>query len=148
MLIVLLLVFRSVFAALLPVIVGGTVVAASQGVLHLLLAFVDLDLFTHELFSKTASLGERDWHLDGTGVAELRLGIHIPKAGVGEEALQCRLVAQREHVPEADTLLSEAVNDLAIGLLVDLDQAGCFEHGHKLGHLGQGRSLVDPSGGG
>lgn len=29
---------------------------------------IDLDLFTHELFSKAASLGDRDWHLDGTGV--------------------------------------------------------------------------------
>ena len=29
---------------------------------------LDLDLFTHDLFAKTASLGERDWQLDGTGV--------------------------------------------------------------------------------
>jgi two-component system OmpR family sensor kinase len=29
---------------------------------------IDLDLFTHELFSKAASLGDREWHLDGTGV--------------------------------------------------------------------------------
>ena len=29
---------------------------------------IDLDLFTHDLFSKAASLGDRDWHLDGTGV--------------------------------------------------------------------------------
>jgi two-component system, OmpR family, sensor kinase len=32
---------------------------------------IDLDLFTHELFSKAASLGDRDWHLDGTGVGIL-----------------------------------------------------------------------------
>jgi two-component system OmpR family sensor kinase len=29
---------------------------------------IDLDLFTHDLFTKAASLGDRDWHLDGTGV--------------------------------------------------------------------------------
>jgi len=29
---------------------------------------IDLDLFTHELFAKAQSLGERDWRLDGTGV--------------------------------------------------------------------------------
>ena len=29
---------------------------------------IDLDLFTHELFSKAASLGDRDWHIDGTGI--------------------------------------------------------------------------------
>jgi signal transduction histidine kinase len=29
---------------------------------------IDLDLFTHELFNKAASLGDREWHLDGTGV--------------------------------------------------------------------------------
>ena len=32
------------------------------------LAPVDLDLFTHDLFAKARSLGDRDWHLDGTGV--------------------------------------------------------------------------------
>jgi putative drug exporter of the RND superfamily len=45
LLLVLLLVFRSVFAALLPVIVGGAVVAAARGVLSLLLGVLDLDLF-------------------------------------------------------------------------------------------------------
>ncbi len=29
---------------------------------------VDLDLFTHDLFAKARSLGDRDWRLDGTGV--------------------------------------------------------------------------------
>jgi two-component system OmpR family sensor kinase len=29
---------------------------------------IDLDLFTHDLFTKAASLGDREWHLDGTGV--------------------------------------------------------------------------------
>lgn len=29
---------------------------------------VDLDLFTHDLFAKAGSLGERDWRLEGTGV--------------------------------------------------------------------------------
>ncbi|MDX6582296.1 MAG: hypothetical protein QOI10_1480 [Solirubrobacterales bacterium] len=29
---------------------------------------LDLDLFTHDLFAKARSLGERDWRLDGTGV--------------------------------------------------------------------------------
>lgn len=32
------------------------------------LAPVDLDLFTHDLFAKARSLGDRDWHLDGTGI--------------------------------------------------------------------------------
>jgi RND superfamily putative drug exporter len=45
LLIVLLLVFRSVFAALLPVIVGGAVVAATRGVLSLLLELIQIDLF-------------------------------------------------------------------------------------------------------
>jgi putative drug exporter of the RND superfamily len=45
LLIVLLLVFRSVLAALLPVIVGGAVVAATRGVLSLLLHVVQIDLF-------------------------------------------------------------------------------------------------------
>jgi two-component system, OmpR family, sensor kinase len=29
---------------------------------------VDVDLFTHDLFAKVRSLGDRDWRLDGTGV--------------------------------------------------------------------------------
>ena len=29
---------------------------------------IDLDLFTHDLFTKARSLGDRDWRLDGTGV--------------------------------------------------------------------------------
>ena len=29
---------------------------------------IDLDLFTHDLFAKAQSLGDRDWRLDGTGV--------------------------------------------------------------------------------
>ncbi|HXS34936.1 MAG TPA: MMPL family transporter [Solirubrobacterales bacterium] len=45
LLIVLLLVFRSVLAALMPVIVGGAVVAATRGVLSLLLNLVQIDLF-------------------------------------------------------------------------------------------------------
>jgi two-component system OmpR family sensor kinase len=32
---------------------------------------VDLDLFTHDLFAKVRSLGDRDWRLDGTGVGIL-----------------------------------------------------------------------------
>ena len=45
LLLVLLLVFRSVLAALLPVVVGGAVVAATRGVLDLLLGAIQLDLF-------------------------------------------------------------------------------------------------------
>ncbi|HEY0391155.1 MAG TPA: MMPL family transporter [Solirubrobacterales bacterium] len=45
LLIVLLFVFRSVLAALLPVIVGGAVVAATRGILSLLLGLVQIDLF-------------------------------------------------------------------------------------------------------
>jgi signal transduction histidine kinase len=29
---------------------------------------IDIDLFTHDLFAKARSLGDRDWRLDGTGV--------------------------------------------------------------------------------
>jgi two-component system, OmpR family, sensor kinase len=32
---------------------------------------IDLDLFTHDLFAKARSLGDRDWRLDGTGVGIL-----------------------------------------------------------------------------
>lgn len=42
---VLLLVFRSVLAALMPVIVGGAVVAATRGLLSMLVDFVQIDLF-------------------------------------------------------------------------------------------------------
>lgn len=45
LLLVLLLVFRSVLAALTPLIVGGSVVMATRGILSLLLHFVELDLF-------------------------------------------------------------------------------------------------------
>jgi putative drug exporter of the RND superfamily len=45
LLIVLLFVFRSVLAALMPVIVGGAVVAATRGILSLLLGLVQIDLF-------------------------------------------------------------------------------------------------------
>ncbi len=45
LLIVLLLVFRSVVAALLPLIIGGAVVIASRGVIGLLTGFVEIDLF-------------------------------------------------------------------------------------------------------
>jgi putative drug exporter of the RND superfamily len=42
---VLLLVFRSVLAAMMPVIVGGAVVAATRGVLDLLLGLIQIDIF-------------------------------------------------------------------------------------------------------
>jgi signal transduction histidine kinase len=32
---------------------------------------LDIDLFTHDLFAKARSLGDRDWRLDGTGVGIL-----------------------------------------------------------------------------
>jgi signal transduction histidine kinase len=32
---------------------------------------VDVDLFTHDLFAKARSLGDRDWRLDGTGIGIL-----------------------------------------------------------------------------
>lgn len=46
LLFVLLFVFRSVLAAIVPVVVGGAVVAATRGVLSLLVGVVDLDLFS------------------------------------------------------------------------------------------------------
>ncbi len=45
LLIVLLLVFRSVIAAVMPILIGGGVVAATRGVLSILNGFVQLDLF-------------------------------------------------------------------------------------------------------
>ena len=45
LLIVLLLVFRSVIAAVMPIVVGGAVVAATRGVLSILNHFVQIDLF-------------------------------------------------------------------------------------------------------
>jgi putative drug exporter of the RND superfamily len=45
LLLILLFVFRSVLAALLPVIVGGAVVASTRGVLDLLLPYVEIDAF-------------------------------------------------------------------------------------------------------
>jgi RND superfamily putative drug exporter len=45
LLLVLLLVFRSVFAAIMPVVVGGAVVAVGRGVLSLLHGLVQIDLF-------------------------------------------------------------------------------------------------------
>lgn len=45
LLLVLLLVFRSLFAAVMPVVVGGAVVAATRGLLTILNGFVQLDLF-------------------------------------------------------------------------------------------------------
>ena len=45
LLIVLLLVFRSVLAAVMPVVIGGAVVAATRGVLDLLLVVVEIDIF-------------------------------------------------------------------------------------------------------
>jgi RND superfamily putative drug exporter len=45
LLLVLLLVFRSVLAALTPLLLGGSVVVATRGILSLLLHFVELDLF-------------------------------------------------------------------------------------------------------
>lgn len=45
LLLVLLLVFRSVLAALLPVVVGGAVVIATRGIVALLLGAVQIDLF-------------------------------------------------------------------------------------------------------
>lgn len=44
LLVVLLLVFRSVLAALMPIVIGGVVVVASRGVLSLLLGVVEIDL--------------------------------------------------------------------------------------------------------
>src|SRR6188474_1048271 len=54
LLVVLLLVFRSVLAALLPLLIGGAVVLATRGVLSLLLNFVHIDLFA---VSVTAMMG-------------------------------------------------------------------------------------------
>jgi RND superfamily putative drug exporter len=45
LLLVLLLVFRSVIAAVMPIVVGGAVVAATRGLLSILHGFVQLDLF-------------------------------------------------------------------------------------------------------
>jgi RND superfamily putative drug exporter len=45
LLLVLLLVFRSVVAALIPVVVGGLVVASTEGVMRLLLGAVEIDAF-------------------------------------------------------------------------------------------------------
>jgi RND superfamily putative drug exporter len=45
LLLVLLLVFRSVVAALIPVIVGGVVVSATDGVMRLLVGLVEIDAF-------------------------------------------------------------------------------------------------------
>lgn len=45
LMLVLLLVFRSVVAALIPVVVGGVVVAATNGVMRLLVGFVEIDAF-------------------------------------------------------------------------------------------------------
>jgi RND superfamily putative drug exporter len=45
LLLVLLFVFRSVVAALIPVVVGGLVVAATEGVMRLLLGTVEIDAF-------------------------------------------------------------------------------------------------------
>jgi len=45
LLLVLLLVFRSVVAALIPVIAGGVVVAATEGVMRLMLGAVEIDAF-------------------------------------------------------------------------------------------------------
>lgn len=45
LLLVLLLVFRSVIAAVMPVVIGGAVVATTRGLLTILHGFVELDLF-------------------------------------------------------------------------------------------------------
>jgi RND superfamily putative drug exporter len=45
LLLVLLLVFRSVLAALIPLLIGSSIVMATRGILSLLLNFVELDLF-------------------------------------------------------------------------------------------------------
>jgi RND superfamily putative drug exporter len=45
LLLVLMLVFRSVIAAVMPIVVGGAVVAATRGLLSILNGFVELDLF-------------------------------------------------------------------------------------------------------
>ncbi len=45
LLLVLLFVFRSVLAALIPLLLGGSIVVATRGILSLLLNFVQLDLF-------------------------------------------------------------------------------------------------------
>jgi two-component system, OmpR family, sensor kinase len=37
---------------------------------------LDLDLFTHDLFAKASSLGEREWELEGTGVGIVRADQH------------------------------------------------------------------------
>ena len=45
LLVVLLLVFRSVIAAVIPIVIGGAVVATTRGLLSILSGFVQLDLF-------------------------------------------------------------------------------------------------------
>jgi signal transduction histidine kinase len=37
---------------------------------------LDLDLFTHDLFAKSRSLGDRDWRLDGAGIGILDADQH------------------------------------------------------------------------
>jgi two-component system, OmpR family, sensor kinase len=37
---------------------------------------IDLDLFTHDLFAKARSLGDRDWRLDGTGMGIVEADQH------------------------------------------------------------------------
>jgi putative drug exporter of the RND superfamily len=102
LLVVLLLVFRSVLAAAIPVIIGGTVVAATRGVVSLLLGVVEIDSFA----------------LGAVGMMGLALGVdysllvisryreEVQKSGDVEEAVRITVMATgRSVIPAASGLV-------------------------------------------
>lgn len=60
---------------------------------------IDLDLFTHDLFAKARSLGDRDWRLDGTGV-----GIVVADQQRLTQAVMNLAANAVNHTPEGDPI--------------------------------------------
>jgi RND superfamily putative drug exporter len=106
LLVVLLLVFRSVIAALIPVVVGGVVVSATDGVMRLLLGLVEIDAFA----------------LAAAGMMGLALGVDYSLLVVSrfrEERKKSDLrVAARTTVEAAARSIVPAASGLCLAMLI------------------------------
>jgi signal transduction histidine kinase len=102
---------------------------------------IDLDLFTHDLFNKAASLGDRDWHLDGTGV-----GIVVADQQRLTQAVMNLATNAVKHTEEGDPVWigSSLVGDQA-RLWVRDEGPGIDEADAELIFERYGRAGSDPS---
>ncbi len=101
LILILLLVFRSVFAALLPVLIGGAVVVATRGILSLLLGVFELDLFVAGVVAMMGLALGVDYSL----LAVSRFREERAREGPGDAIEQTVAATARSIVPAGSALI-------------------------------------------